>query len=151
MFFNSILWKKVSSDLLMHKYRTVLSISSIAIGLFVMGTLLGMMDLQLSYMDKAHSASQPSHISLIFRRDADFSVAETIRNMPDVGSLDTMTQFTGQFKTSDSSPWQTGTLLFRTDYLNQKQDQMTLLAGSFPHDKTIAIERLSADHLRSGQ
>ena len=152
MFFNSILWKKVSSDLLMHKYRTVLSISSIAIGLFVIGTLLGMMNLQLSYMDQAHRASQPSHISLISRRDADFSVAETIRNMPDVDSVDTMTQFTGQFKTSDSTPWQTGTLLFRTDYLNQKQDQMTLLAGSYPHEKTIAIERLSAKyaHLKLG-
>ena len=152
MYLNSILWKKVSSDLLIHKYRTVLSISSIAIGLFVIGTLLGMMDLQLSYMDKAHQASQPSHISLMLRRDVDFSVAETIRNMPDVDSVDTMTQFTGQFKTPNSTPWQTGTLLFRTDYLNQKQDQMRILAGSFPHDKAVAIERLSAQyaHLNLG-
>ena len=152
MFFNSILWKKVSSDLLIHKYRTVLSISSISIGLFVIGTLLGMMDLQLSHMDKAHQASQPSHISLMLRRDVDFSVAETIRNMDDIASVDTMTQFTGQFKTPESAQWQTGTIVFRTDYLNQKQDQMRLLAGSFPHDKSIAIERLSAKyaHLKLG-
>ena len=152
MLFNSILWRKVSSDLLTHKYRTVLSISSIAIGLFVIGTLLGMMDLQLSYMDKAHQASKPSHISLMLRRDVDFSVAETIRNMNDVDSVDIMTQFTGQFKTAKSTPWQTGTLLFRTDYLNQKQDQMNLLAGSFPYEKAIAIERLSAKyaHLNLG-
>ena len=152
MLFNSILWRKVSSDLLTHKYRTVLSISSIAIGLFVIGTLLGMMDLQLSYMDKAHQASKPSHISLMLRRDVDFSVAETIRNMNDVDSVDTMTQFTGEFKTSESTQWQTGTFLFRTDYLNQKQDQMSLLAGSFPYEKAIAIERLSAKyaHLNLG-
>ena len=152
MLFNSILWRKVSSDLLTHKYRTVLSISSIAIGLFVIGTLLGMMDLQLNYMDKAHQASKPSHISLMLRRDVDFSVAETIRNMNDVDSVDIMTQFTGQFKTAKSTPWQTGTLLFRTDYLNQKQDQMNLLAGSFPYEKAIAIERLSAKyaHLNLG-
>ncbi|MCX7084751.1 MAG: FtsX-like permease family protein [Methylococcales bacterium] len=130
----------------MHKYHTVLAISSIAIGLFVIGTLLGMMDLQLSYMDKAHQASQPSHISLMLRRDVDFSVAESIKNMDEVNSVDIMTQFTGQFKTSESSPWQTGTLLFRTDYINQKQDQMRLLAGSFPHDKFVAIERLSAKY-----
>lgn len=152
MLFKSILWKKVSSDLLIHKYRTVLSISSIAIGLFVIGTLLGMMDLQLSYMDKAHQASHPSHISLMLRRDVDFSVAETIRNMNEVDSVDTMTQFTGEFKTSESTQWQTATFLFRTDYLNQKQDQMSLLAGSFPYEKAIAIERLSAKyaHLNLG-
>ncbi len=146
MLFNSILWKKISSDLLMHKYHTVLAISSIAIGLFVMGTLLGMMDLQLTYMDKAHQASQPSHISLMLRRDVDFSVAESIKKMDEVNSVDIMTQFTGQFKTTESTPWQTGTLLFRSDYLNQKQDQMRLLAGSFPHDKFVAIERLSAQY-----
>ncbi len=130
----------------MHKYHTVLAISSIAIGLFVMGTLLGMMDLQLTYMDKAHQASQPSHISLMLRRDVDFSVAESIKKMDEVNSVDIMTQFTGQFKTTESTPWQTGTLLFRSDYLNQKQDQMRLLAGSFPHDKFVAIERLSAQY-----
>jgi len=54
MFFYSHLWHKIASDLLTHKSRTALAISSIAIGLFVIGTLLGMMDLQLGSMDNAH-------------------------------------------------------------------------------------------------
>ncbi|MDP1666276.1 MAG: FtsX-like permease family protein [Methylobacter sp.] len=144
MFFNSNLWQKVSADLLTHKSRTVLAISSIAIGLFVIGTLLGMMDLQLGSMDNAHRQSQPSHINLILKQDADIAVAESIKNLDGVADIDTLTQFTVQFKTPQSAQWQTGTVLFRADYQDQQYDRMTLLSGNFPRDKTIAVERLSA-------
>lgn len=144
MFFNSNLWQKVSADLLTHKSRTVLAISSIAIGLFVIGTLLGMMDLQLGSMDNAHRQSQPSHINLILKQDADIAVAESIKNLDGVADIDTLTQFTVQFKTPQSAQWQTGTVLFRGDYQDQQYDRMTLLSGNFPREKTIAVERLSA-------
>ncbi|MDO9270181.1 MAG: FtsX-like permease family protein [Methylobacter sp.] len=144
MFFNSNLWQKVSADLLTHKSRTVLAISSIAIGLFVIGTLLGMMDLQLGSMDNAHRQSQASHINLILKQDADIAVAESIKNIDGVADIDTLTQFSVQFKTPQSAQWQTGTVLFRADYQDQQYDRMTLLSGNFPREKTIAVERLSA-------
>ena len=138
------LWQKVRSDLLSHKSRTLLEISSITIGLFVVGTLLGMMDLQLTSMDNAHSQSQPSHISLILKKDVNLAVAEQIKDIAGVENVDVLTQFTVQFKTPNSEQWQTGTALFRPDYQTQRYDQMTLLSGDFPKDHTIAIERLSA-------
>lgn len=144
MFFDSNLRQKVSADLLTHKSRSMLAISSIAIGLFVIGTLLGMMDLQLGSMDKAHRQSQPSHINLVLKQDVNIAVVESIKNIDGVANIDTLTQFTAQFKTPGSAQWQTGTVLFRADYQDQKFDRMTLLSGSFPRDKTIAVERLSA-------
>ena len=144
MFFYSNLLRKVSADLLTHKSRTVLAISSIAIGLFVIGTLLGMMDLQLGSMDNAHRQSQPSHINLVLKQDVNIAAAEIIKNIDGVADIDTLTQFTVQFKTSRSEQWQTGTVLFRVDYQDQKYDRMTLLSGSFPRAKTVAVERLSA-------
>ncbi len=152
MFFNTHLWHKVSADLLAHKSRSVLAISSIAIGLFVVGTLLGMMDLQLGIMDKAHLLSQPSHINLILKQDADFAIAEPLKNLAEVAQLDLMTQFSVQYKTPATGNWQTGTIVFRPDYHNQSFDRMTLLSGKFPDNKTIAIERLSAQSsgLKSG-
>jgi putative ABC transport system permease protein len=138
------LWQKVRADLLSHKSRTLLEISSITIGLFVVGTLLGMIDLQLTSMDNAHSQSQPSHISLILKKDVTLAVAEQIKNIAGVENVDRLTQFTVQFKTPDSEQWQTGTVLFRPDYQAQRYDRMTLLSGDFPKDHTIAIERLSA-------
>lgn len=137
-------WHKICADLVEHKSRTLLAISSIAIGLFVIGTLLGMIDLQLSKMDGAHKQSQPSHINLILKTDADFSVAGQIKAIPGVANVDTLTQFTVRFKTVKNQQWQTGTALFRTDYQSQQFDLMTLVSGLWPKDKALSVERLSA-------
>lgn len=148
MFFNSHLGRKIASDLLTHKSRTALAISSIAIGLFVIGTLLGMMDLQLGGMDKAHRQSQPSHISLILRQDADMAIAETLKTIDGVANIDLLTQFTAQYKTPQSEQWQTGTVIFRPDYQNQRYDLMGLVSGDFPKDQHIAAERLAAQYAK---
>jgi putative ABC transport system permease protein len=137
-------WHKIRADLLAQKSRTLLAISSIAIGIFVVGTLLGMIDLQLSKMDGSHKLSQPSHISLILKTDADFAVAEQIKTLAGVADVDRLTQFTVRFKTANNPQWQTGTAIIRPDYRVQHYDLMTLLSGQFPHDKAVAIERLSA-------
>ena len=137
-------WHKISADLLEHKSRTLLAMSSIAIGLFVVGTLLGMIDLQLSKMDSSHKQSKPSHINLILNIDADFSVAEQIKKIPGVANVDMLTQFTVRFKTANNRQWQIGTALFRPDYQGQRYDLMSLLSGVWPHGKALGIERLSA-------
>jgi putative ABC transport system permease protein len=135
---------KIRADLLAHKSRTLLAISSIAIGIFMVGTLLGMMDLELYKMDESYGLSKPSHISLIFKTDADFAVAEQIKTISGVANVDRLTQFTVRFKTADNPQWQTGTAIFRPDYQIQQYDLMALLSGQFPHDKALAVERLSA-------
>ena len=137
-------WHKIRADLLVHPSRTLLAISSIAIGIFVVGTLLGMMDLELSKMDNSHHLSQPSHINLILKTDADFAVAEKIKTLAGVANVDRLTQFTVRFKTAQNPQWQTGTAIFRPDYQAQQYDLMRLLSGQFPHENALAVERLSA-------
>lgn len=117
--------------------------SSLAIGLFTVGTLLGMMDLQLGNMDKAHKLSQPSHINLILKTDADLAIAEQIKAIPDVENVDTLTQFTVRFKTPNDPHWQIGTAIFRPDYSVQKFDLLHLQTGQWPDKGSIAVERLS--------
>jgi putative ABC transport system permease protein len=137
-------WHKIRADLLEHKSRTLLAISSISIGLFVLGTLLGMIDLQLNKMDDSHQASQPSHISLILRTDADFSIAEQVKKISGVANVDGLTQFTVRYKTSKEQHWQTGTAIFRPDYKKQTFDVMALSSGDWPVGNSIALERMSA-------
>jgi len=144
MLMQSNLWQKVRADLLADKARTALSIKSLTIGFFVIGTLLGMMDLQQAYMDNAHKQSHPSHISLIFRQDADAALAEGINNMTDVAGVDVLTQFAVSYKTPGANQWQTGTVLFRPDYQQQHYDIMSLRSGSYPTGQAVAAERLTA-------
>ncbi|MDP3334832.1 MAG: ABC transporter permease [Methylococcaceae bacterium] len=137
------LWHKVIADLTAHKARTLLSISSLTIGILIIGMLLGMIDLQLSYLDAAHRQSQPSHISLILKTDADLAVADHIETLADVAGVDVLTQFTARYKTPNSPDWQIGTVVFRPDYHHQQYDLMPLLLGHWPQGQGLAAERLT--------
>jgi putative ABC transport system permease protein len=146
------LWHKIIADLLAHKGRTLLSISSLTIGILIIGMLLGMIDLQLSHLDAAHRQSKPSHISLILKSDVDLAVADQIKAIADVAGIDVLTQLTARYKTPNNADWHTGTVLFRPDYLRQQYDQMTLLSGHWPQGQHLAAERLSgiAGKLKTG-
>jgi putative ABC transport system permease protein len=137
------LWHKVFADLTAHKARSLLSVSSLTIGILIIGMLLGMIDLQLSHLDAAHRQSQPSHISLILKTDADLTVANHIKTLADVAGVDVLTQFTARYKIPNNPDWQTGTLVLRPDYQRQQYDQMTLLSGHWPQGQHLAAERLT--------
>ena len=92
------LWHKVRADLWASKSRSLLAVISIAAGVFCVGTLFGMIDLQLGKMDAAHRQSAPSHINLMLRSDADLKLLTAIQSLPGVAGVDTLTQLTVQFR-----------------------------------------------------
>lgn len=138
------LWNKIWADLWLSKARTLLAVASIAAGVFCVGTLFGMIDLQLAKMDAAHRQSQPSHINLMFRNDADIEMLKQINAIKGVAGVDTLTQLTVRFRLPGLSEWRLGTLIIRPDYAAQHFDLTRLLSGSWPSSDRIAIERLSA-------
>ncbi len=146
----NVLWHKLWADLWQDKARTWLAIASIAAGVFSVGTLFGMIDLLLSQMDAAHRQSKPSHISLILRQDADVTLLEKVKALPQVAGVDYMTQLTVRFRTSVDGDWQMGSLVVRPDYANQNYDVSRLQAGSWPGSGGIAVENLSASQAGLG-
>lgn len=138
------LWNKIWADLRLSKTRTALAVASIAAGVFCVGTLFGMIDLQLSKMDAAHRRSQPSHINMILMNGANLALLERIKAVKGVAGVDTMTQLTVRFKLPGRTGWDMGTLMVRPDYAAQKFDMTTLQSGNWPAANDIAIENLSA-------
>ncbi len=138
------LWYKVWADLWLAKSRTLLAIASIAAGVFCVGTLFGMIALQLAKMDRAHQLSEPSHISLILRQDADAQLLQTLSALEGVAGIDTLTPLTVRFRAADGTDWQTATLIFRTAPPQQQFDKTTLQSGHWPQAAEVAIEYLSA-------
>ena len=138
------LWHKVWADLWLSKSRSSLAIISIAAGVFCVGTLFGMIDLQLSQMDTAHRLSKPSHINLILRTDADTSLRDQIAQLPGVSVVDVMTPVTVRFRRVGETEWQMATLMIRPDYAAQHLDKTLLQSGYWPTENGVAIENLSA-------
>jgi len=139
-----VLVYKVWGDLWLSKSRSLLAIISMAAGIICVGTIFGMIDLQLSKMDLAHQKSQPSHINLMLNRDVDLSMLEAIKSLPSVADVDTMSQVTIYFRRDKESAWTLATLIIRPDYTGQRLDKTALEAGSWPTDNHLAIENLSA-------
>ena len=138
------LWHKVWADLWLSKSRTVMAIISIAAGVFCVGTLYGMIALQLSKMDAAHQQSQPSHISLILRQAADANVLTQIQALEGVDAVDSMTQLTVSFKANQNADWQIATLMIRPQPNQQRFDKTSVQSGIWPAKGEVAIENLSA-------
>lgn len=137
---------KLWADLWQDKARSWLSIISMAAGVFCVGTLFGMIDLQLSRMDTAHRQSHPSHISMILRQDANVTLLRKIHALPGVAGVDRMTQMTVRFRLPGSNDWQMGTLVMRPNYSRQFYDVSRLQAGNWPGMDSVAIENLSASY-----
>ena len=128
------------------KGRTVLTILSIAIGIFCVGTLFGLIDLQLAKMDAAHREARPSHISLILRKEADSALIPEIKAVQDVSGVDTLTPLTVRYKLKGNPDWQLGTLLIRPPPSAQRYDLTSLISGNWPAGEQIAIEHLSSNY-----
>lgn len=126
------------------KSRSLLAILSIAIGVFCVGTLYGMIDLQLSQMDDAHRKSQPSHINLMLRQDADMHILPKLAAIPGIRGLDTLTPVSVRYRIPGQNDWQTGTLIFRPDSTGQHYDLTTVVEGNWPKDKQVGVEQLTA-------
>lgn len=138
------LWHKVWADLRLNKSRCFLAVCSIAAGVFCVGTLFGMIDLQLAQMDAAHQRSQPSHITLILRQDADVSLLAKIKTLPGVAAVDAMTPLSVRFKRPGDDDWIIGTLILRSEPDRQRFDRSSMVAGDWPGPDQVAVENLSA-------
>jgi putative ABC transport system permease protein len=141
------LWHKVWADLWLSKSRTWLAIINMAVGVFSVGALFGMIDLQLSQMDVAHQRSQPSHINLMLGSSAEKSTIEKIQALPNVLGVEPLTQLTVRFRLPNELEWQTGTLFIRADYSAQRYDITTLETGDWATSGQVAIENLSAQKI----
>ncbi|MCQ8181794.1 FtsX-like permease family protein [Methylomonas sp. SURF-1] len=146
----SALTYKFRADLWRHKGRSLLAVASIAIGLFGVGTIFGMIDLLLAKMDAAHRLSQPSHINILLRNAADSALLEQIAALPDIAGVEGLNPVAVRFRPTPDAAWQSGSLIVRTDYARQLYDRSALVAGDWPVSGKLAIENLSAQNTGLG-
>lgn len=139
----SVLRYKLLADLRQSKARSLLAVVNIAIGIFCVGMLFGMVELLLDKMDASHRQAQPSHISLILRGGADNKLLDGVRALQGVAGVDTLSPLTVRYRRPGETDWQDATLMVRPDYAAQRYDLTTLAGGAWPSGKQIALENLS--------
>ncbi len=142
----SVIWYKVWSDLWDNKVRTFLAVLSIAVGVFAIGAIFGMVDQLLSGMDGAHQAITPSHINMYLQERIDEDTAIRLKSIAGLADIEVMNAVSVRYKLNPDDEWLPGSLEMRADYEDQKYDTLQLKEGPWPEKNNIGIERLSSQH-----
>jgi len=141
-----VIWHKVWFDLWDNKVRTLLAVLSIAVGVFAIGAIFGMVDQLLSGMDQSHQAVFPSHINVYLSERIDRDTAIYLKRVEGVEDIEVLNQATVRYKINPEDEWERGALVMRDDYENQKYDIVQLREGQWPEKDNIGIERLSSQY-----
>ena len=146
----SVIWQKVWSDLWSNKVRTLLAVLSIAVGVFAVGAIFGMVDQMLSGMDQAHQAVFPSHMSTYLLQNIGHDTAIYLKRVEGVEDVEVLNTVTVRYKINPQDEWKRGILVMRDDYEAQKYDRVQLKEGQWPEGGHIGIERLSSQFYNIG-
>ncbi len=146
----SVIWQKVWFDLWHNKVRTILSVLSIAAGVFAIGAIFGMSDTMLNGMDAAHRSVTPSHVNMFLTSFISRDDALALRSIEGVEDVEPYNMLTIRYKVRPEDDWKQGSLVMRDDYTRQRNDFVQLKQGDWPQRKAIGIERLASQFLKIG-
>ncbi len=143
-----ILWRKLARDLWRSKTRTALVVLSTAVGLLALGLSLGLAEIMTARMTASHRASHPPHLMFWAQgKGFDASICQAIERLPDVRTCQTSGEFTIRWKRPGDPYWRNGSLQTIRDVHRQQVHIMTLLEGTWPEGRAIALERQTARYL----
>ncbi len=140
----SVIWYKIWHDLWHNKARTILAVLSIAVGVFAIGAIFGMIDQLLSTMDEAHFAANPAHVSLFLNKPIDRPTADRLKSIKGIEDIEPLKSISVRYKLKTEAEWQPGLLITR-DYEDQTYTQFWLNEGPWPEKNVIGVERLTSN------
>ena len=146
-----VIWYKIWFDLWHNKTRTLLTVLSIAAGVFAVGAIFGMGEMLLTNMDRAHHEVLATHINAGLKTVADRETLMSLKDIPGVEDVDPYNGVNILYKLHPEDEWRQGVILMRDNYEEQKFSILQLRAGIWPQSKNdLAIERMAAQFLSVG-
>jgi putative ABC transport system permease protein len=146
-----VIWYKIWFDIWHNKTRTLLTVLSIAAGVFAVGAIFGMSDMMLSNMDKSHRAVLATHINAGLDTLVDRETLLSLREVPGVEDVEPYNSVNILYKLHPEDEWRQGVIQMRDNYEQQKYELLQLRGGHWPNNKNeIAVERMGAQSLNIG-
>ena len=146
-----VIWYKIWFDIWHNKTRTLLTVLSIAAGVFAVGSIFGMSDMMLANMDKSHQAVLPTHINAGLSQLVDRDILLSLKDVPGVEDVEPYNSANVLYKLRPEDEWRQGVIQMRDNYEQQKYELLQLRGGHWPNGKNeIAVERMGAQFLNIG-
>ncbi|MCA9935569.1 MAG: FtsX-like permease family protein [Anaerolineales bacterium] len=145
-------WRKVLLDLWSHKFRTLLVVAAIAVGVFAVGLVSGAKSLLLRELDRGYQASQASSATL-YTTPFTNELAERIARMPGVAAAEGRRRLTVKVQVGPNENDTRDLLITAVPDLTVMQlDKVHPITGAWPanmRSDDIFIEQLSLDFLQA--
>ncbi len=136
----TIAFRKIWRDLWDHKWRTLLVVLSISVGVMAVGMIVTARALMQKQIDATIQRTHPPQVVLSVNGNADQDALATIANLPDVAQADGVGSFPIRWKKNLTDEWERAVVRALDDYTQQKFSHITLRAGNYPTVDTIAFE-----------
>jgi len=135
-----ISFRKVWRDLWNNKGRTLLVVLSIAVGVLAVGMITASNTLIIRQMVASQTASQPSNIMIYLGGAIDDATVKSLARLPGVTAAEGLSNLGLRWKPTLDAPWQSASLIAHNDYEHQRFDLLTLRAGRWPGNGSVAVE-----------
>ncbi len=142
-------WRKVVSDLLSSKVRSLLVIASIGVGLFAVGLIINVYLIITQDMRTGYAAVNPANI-IISATPFDRGMVDHVRNLAGVRQAEGVFAFTLRFHAADGT-WKSIDFQAIPDIGARQIDTLKLLKGSWPPaDKELVVDGYNLAQLPVG-
>jgi len=134
-------WRKVLSDLIDNKARTILVVFSIAVGVFAIGVIAGAYVIISEDMGLSYAANNPSNIE-IRMDDFDQDLLNTIRNFEGIKEAEARRVFNLKVRIPGETQWITVDVVAMEDFDENKINLLQPVSGAAaPERNQILLER----------
>ncbi len=141
----SVTWRKLWRDMTHNKARTVLAVLATAVGVFALGLTFGLSGVMREVMTESHKAVLPDQITFYggpFSQEAVDALLEEQNVVAVEGERNAMLHW----KLEGEQDWRNGYLFTRSDYENQNVYLVGQVAGEWPGEDDLVVERLASEY-----
>ena len=121
-------WRKVLSDLVDNKARTILVVFSIAVGVFAIGVIAGAYQIISEDMGASYAANNPSNIELRMD-DFDEDFLHTIRKFDGIEDAEARRAFSVRVRPLGETQWTTVDMITMLDFKENKVNLLVPVSG----------------------
>lgn len=134
-------WRKVLSDLIDNKARTILVVLSIAVGVFAIGVIAGAYQIISSDMSVSYAANNPANIE-IRMDDFDGDFLNTLRNFEGVKEAEARRVFNVGIRPLGETQWTSVDILAVQNFEENKVNLLQPVLGARqPQEEELLLER----------
>jgi len=134
-------WRKVLSDLIDNKVRTLLVVFSIAVGVFAIGVIAGAYVIISQDMGVSYAANNPSNMEIRLT-DFDQDLLHTVRNFEGIQDAEARRVFTVRVRASGETKWTAVDVVSLDSFQDNKINLLEPVSGNLePKKNQILLER----------